>query len=95
MKKVFDFNSPRTFIGEWWLPGQEDTKIIGVLNYDPIEGLRLNLEGFFRGNEFDVIVGKASGEQITLLSCFALTLVTPFHEMATYAPTVSSRIIMT
>lgn len=87
MENVFNLNSSGSFFGEWWLPGKEDFKVIGVLNYSPESGLRLNLEGFFQGNEFDIIIGEASGHNLTLLNCFATTLVTPFHDLLKYAPT--------
>jgi hypothetical protein len=87
MEEVFNLSSSGNFIGQWWLPCKEDLKIIGILNYSTESGLTLNLEGFFKENEFDVIIGEASGSKITLLNCFATTLVTPFHELAKYAPT--------
>ena len=48
MKEVFNLGSSGSFIGQWWLPGKEDLKIIGILNYSPESGLTLNLEGFFK-----------------------------------------------
>lgn len=87
MATDLDFGTPLKLVGQWWVPGKEDAKIIGVLDYTPNDGIRLSLEHYFQGNEFDVIVGEASGVYVTLLSCFSTTLVTPLHELATYVPT--------
>lgn len=87
MATVLDFDKPLKFVGQWWLPGKEDKKIIGVLDYAADDGLLLSLEHYFDENEFDVIVGQASGFKVTLLSCFYTTVITPLHEIATYVPT--------
>jgi len=87
MGKDFSFDTACSFVGQWWLPGKEDCKIIGVLNFSSENGLRLNLESFFTGREFDVIFGEASGSAITLLNCFTTTYISPFHEFMPYAPT--------
>lgn len=87
MAEIYKFSETYTFTGEWWLPGQENKKIIGTLNYDPENRIQLNLEGFFEGGDFEVIIGYASGNCITLLNCFATTLASPFHNLLQYVPT--------
>ena len=38
-------NEPREWTGQWWLPGDPDNKVSGVLSYTPNDGLRLRLVG--------------------------------------------------
>lgn len=38
-------DEPHEWSGRWWLPGEEDSPKIGVLTYDPEEGIRLKLIG--------------------------------------------------
>ena len=38
-------NEAQEWTGQWWLPDDPDTKVSGILTYDPSEGIRLRLIG--------------------------------------------------
>lgn len=75
--------------GEWWLPTNPDKKVRGTFNFNPKEGLKLDLLGVFdytglnrRLSNFEIILGESdSGQSITLYKC----LETHLHH-----PTISS-----
>lgn len=59
-------------IGIWWLPEDSDNHLSGILRFDPINGIELELIGFF-GEEipsdrlnYDIILGIISGKEVTL-----------------------------
>jgi len=57
-------------IGEWWLPGQEDKKLPGVLSYDDDSSVSLELLGgfVFKDSEKHVVInGKTEKDDCTLL----------------------------
>lgn len=45
-------NEPGEWAGLWWLPGEADNKVPGVLRYDPERGLELSLIGTFEDRIF-------------------------------------------
>ncbi len=62
----------------WWLPENRDNTVPGKLKFHPVEGLKLQLIGSFKGpknfNTFlqlPIILGLTStGEPITLYKCY-------------------------
>jgi hypothetical protein len=72
----------RTLDGYWWLAGQEDNKIPGILTYDGTE-VSLRLLGAFTYDveqspgvsmvettqKAPLILGAADGEAVTLVDC--------------------------
>lgn len=71
----------REFEGYWWTPGSEGRKVPGTLEYDPDEGITLQLLTTLRkegnipnadsaANRYDRILGKTtSDDDITLRNC--------------------------
>lgn len=63
--------------GEWFIPTNRETRIHGILSFDPIEGTELELYGSLSEDNFfpefinqEIILGITSNsEQITLFSC--------------------------
>mgnify|MGYP006284544157 CR=1 FL=1 len=64
--------------GHWWLAGEEEDKVAGVLEYDPVEGGKLELFDSFDSIDSDLyelknvdkIIGRdKSGTYITLNNC--------------------------
>lgn len=62
--------------GIWWLPGNEENYISGILKFNSDEGAHLELIGQLAGYEnleTDIIIGKTSnGTNITLYKCFEI-----------------------
>jgi hypothetical protein len=68
--------------GFWWLPDDPDNRVAGILHYDPVKGIKLELLGFLkvddyrvtRCNEFisyvDIILGDTSKGQVTCYQCY-------------------------
>jgi hypothetical protein len=63
-------------IGQWWLPGDTDNLLSGILRFDPINGIKLELIGSFEKKfptktrlEYDIILGVISRKQVTLHIC--------------------------
>lgn len=60
--------------GIWWLPGNRENHIIGILKFNPEDGAYLELIGQLLGYdevETNIILGKTSdGKDITLYKCF-------------------------
>jgi hypothetical protein len=71
--------NPFEMKGIWWLPGEEDIQVKGVLRFSPSEGGTLELLGTFRFetkvhyNTFlinkDIILGLVNGHEITCYKC--------------------------
>jgi hypothetical protein len=65
----------RRCVGQWWLPGDPDRKVGGVLEVDSTTGLRLEvtdrlLKFGVTGEPIPIIFGAADGRQITLLDTY-------------------------
>jgi hypothetical protein len=64
---------PKRFVGNWWLPGETDRPVGGILEVDPASSrLRLELTDKLlkqspSGERTPMIYGAASGREITLL----------------------------
>jgi hypothetical protein len=64
--------------GEWFLPTDKETRVHGVLTFDPQDGTDLELYGSLNGDHFfpefkdqEIILGLTSdSKQITLQNCF-------------------------
>lgn len=72
--------------GHWWLPEAPEDTVPGVLRYDPVDGLRLELIGGFEDRimreipsgvavmqgrrTWPLIVGIADNKEITLVDCW-------------------------
>jgi len=64
--------------GVWWLPGDSDKRMPGILRYNPKNGLTLSL--VFFSDSFDtlssplpswqLLYGETDGQKITLFDCF-------------------------
>lgn len=82
------FNEARAWRGQWWLPGQVESRA-GVLSYDPERGLRLELVGGLSARVrepvgpgvlraapddgvFDVVFGSVDGRAVTLQDCLVV-----------------------
>jgi hypothetical protein len=59
-------------VGIWWLPENSGNKLSGILKFDPINGIELELIGHFGEErpsdrqEYDIILGVISGKKVTL-----------------------------
>lgn len=62
--------------GEWWLPNQLDNRIVGILSYEPTQGLSLDLKGGrLSTTNVDIIQGDLYREgKCTLLGCGLLSI---------------------
>ena len=72
--------------GHWWLPEDPEAAVPGILRYDPVEGLRLDLIGGFEdrilravaegvvvmqgSKAWPAIVGIADNKEVTLIDCW-------------------------
>ncbi len=58
--------------GFWWLPKQPEKKESGVIKFDSIEGVTLELlDSKFGGGSFPILLGQTScGKKITLYGCY-------------------------
>lgn len=72
--------------GHWWLPDAAESTVPGVLRYDPVDGLRLDLIGGFEDRvlrqvrpgvlvdqgtkTWPVILGLADNKEVTLIDCW-------------------------
>ncbi len=64
--------------GEWFIPSNDGHRVYGILNFDPIEGISIELYGSLDGDDFFpvlqnqvIILGLTSdSKQITLNNCF-------------------------
>ena len=67
-----------SFKGEWFLPSQQDQRLVGELTYDPSAGSLLNVHGNFSGDilstshqTYDIVIGLVEGSRyITLYNVF-------------------------
>lgn len=67
-----------SFKGEWFLPSQQDQRLVGELTYDPSSGSMLKVHGNFSGDilstshqTYDIIIGFVEGSRyITLYNVF-------------------------
>lgn len=61
--------------GKWWLPEDQDTKLTGTLKFDPINGTRLELNGYFEkvgslpSADSYMILGRLSDKDVTVFDC--------------------------
>lgn len=84
MTAIVGLDKPREWSGKWWLPGDRDRAVAGILRYDPSDGLLLSLIGGleeqvyrrYRGglmmtgeDPWPVIHGAIEGKLVTLLDC--------------------------
>ncbi|ALN14360.1 HEPN domain-containing protein [Acidipropionibacterium acidipropionici] len=88
--------------GHWWLPGDADNSVPGILRYEPEDGLHLELIGGFEDRNlrqfdggFDVleghknwpmILGTCRNTKITLLGCFPIHSSRSFFSYETNGP---------
>lgn len=71
--------------GEWFLPSEKSNRVIGILKFDILEGISLELLGSFRETPLipfmqyeDIIQGVTSdSQQITLLNCYPKSVSSP------------------
>lgn len=66
-------------LGRFWLPGNEESKISGILRFDPLEGIVLKTMDYFVNDEkihdssffpkYNIIVGAIRGKKLTLCNC--------------------------
>ncbi|TOQ29513.1 ApeA N-terminal domain 1-containing protein [Vibrio parahaemolyticus] len=71
MEFKFSLYKKHEFLGLWEDPETPEKKVVGLLKYDPIEGITLELEDSFKRQSNQFIRGIASGTEITLVNCFA------------------------
>ena len=65
--------------GKWWLPQNPDTKVAGIIRFEPSEMPTLELLGSFEGSVFSelnneqIILGvvEDGARQFTLIECLA------------------------
>lgn len=57
------------YIGQWWIPSDENNKIFGILKFTENDGFNLNLLGSFEQNYCDIIVGETNNNKISLFCC--------------------------
>ena len=66
--------------GIWWLPDAPEARISGILNYDPNEGIFLELIGTFsnlisydQNRSYDIVIGvSTNGKMVTLYNCMEI-----------------------
>ncbi|MUK47545.1 hypothetical protein GNP79_19565 [Aliivibrio fischeri] len=73
MEFKFSLYKKHEFLGLWEDPETPGKKVVGLLKYDPIEGISLELEDSFKRQSNKFIRGIASGTEITIVNCFAST----------------------
>ena len=73
MEFKFSLYKKHEFLGLWEDPETPGKKVVGLLKYDPIEGISLELEDSFKKQSNKFIRGIASGTEITIVNCFAST----------------------
>mgnify|MGYP003293022151 CR=1 FL=1 len=69
-----------SFKGEWFLPSNEQLRLVGELTYDPFQGSRLEVHGNFSNSvifpsceKYDIIIGLVEGSRyITLYDVFLI-----------------------
>lgn len=78
--------------GEWWLPEDPGKKITGILKFNKIDGIKLELLGSFIDIENDepfeskFILGTSIyGKRITIYQCFIVNLRYGFSTVQSYS----------
>ncbi len=71
MEYKYSLNEKHQFLGLWNDPEEPHKKVVGLLKYDPNEGITLELEESFKRQSNSYICGFASGTKITIVNSFA------------------------
>lgn len=71
MQYKYSLNEKHQFLGLWTDPEEPHKKVVGLLKYDPDEGITLELEESFKRQSNSYICGIASGTKITIINSFA------------------------
>ena len=57
------------YIGQWWIPSQENHTAFGLLTFSENNDFTLDLLGEFKEDNYDIIVGETNNQKISLFCC--------------------------